>query len=77
MMKMQVYETMIVRQGMRNPKAKKNFFGDLPFSPGKMVHEKVAGLSPKSPQMPSKGGVIIRKLKSHEPSIMRTINGRR
>lgn len=67
----------MVTQGMRNPKAKKNFFGDLPFSPGRMVQEKVAGLRPRSPQMPSSGGVIIRKLKSHEPRIIKMISGRR
>jgi hypothetical protein len=39
---------MTVTQVMRNPKAK-NFFGDLPFSPGRMVQEKVAGLRPRSP----------------------------
>ena len=77
LMKMQVYDTMMVRHGMRNPKAKKNFLGDLPSSPGNIVQEKVSALRPKSPQTPISGGVIIRKLKSHEPSIMRTMRGRR
>lgn len=77
LMKMHVYETMIVKQGMRKPKAKKNFFGDLPSSPGRIVHENVAGLRPKSPQMPNNGGVIIKKLNSHELRIISTMNGRR
>lgn len=68
-MKMHEYEMMMVRQGMMNPKAKKNFLGDLP-SLERMVHEKVASLSPRSPHTPSKGGVIIRKLNIHVPKII-------
>ena len=60
---------MMVKQGMMNPKAKKNFLGDLP-SLERIVHENVASLSPKSPQIPSRGGVIIKKLNSHIPTIM-------
>lgn len=44
---------MIVKHGIKNPKAKKNFLGLEPLESANMVHEKVAGFNPRSPQIPN------------------------
>ena len=44
---------MIVKHGIKNPNAKKNFLGLEPLESANMVQEKVAGFSPRSPQIPN------------------------
>lgn len=53
-LKIQEYETMMMKHGSKNPTEKMNFFGDRPFF-FKIVQEKVSGAYPSSPQSPMSG----------------------
>jgi hypothetical protein len=54
-----------------NPRMKRNFLGDAPSSERRMVHEKVGSSSPRRPQAPNKGGIIMEKLKLQAKRIIR------
>ena len=68
--KMARLHTMIIMQGNRNPKRKRNFLGEEPFFL-RIVQEKDWGSSPRLPHAPRRGGTMSPKQNTQIVRIMR------